>query len=169
MSQPAERTRNQIRWQRNKAGQRARQLAQRQPAELAPDFVHALEVERMKRGSWDAIRWAWNRPELNYWTSNGGPHWLRKYGGHWHAFAANVWAAIVELEAQLGPGKATPTRISRHLAMKGWLAGYKENTARIRVNRARATIIALEQAARNDPNAEFWLPFHCSNDDAGSN
>lgn len=168
MEQPVERSKQQIRWQRNKAAHRLRERAQRQPAQLSLDFLSALDKERRKRGSWEAIQWAWERPELDYWTSNGRPHWLRKYWGHWHAFVANVWAATIELEARLGSGQATPTRIARHLAMNCWLDGYTEATARVRVNNARATIVALEKAALDDPDAKFWLPFNSSNDNLAS-
>jgi hypothetical protein len=150
-------TKAQLRWRRNKRDQRAR-TAQVQ-AELSAEFLERVEVERLRRQSWEAYEWAWNHPDLNYFTSKGGAHWIALRGSRWHAFAADVWAATLEIEAGLGAGKATPTRISRYLEAKGRLHGYTTNSARVMVPRARFTIAALEQAAVNDPNAGFWLPF----------
>lgn len=166
MADDSEPSKAQLRWRRNKRDQRAR--AKPKPIELSSEFLKSIEAERAKRASYAARKWASDHPDLNYFTSKGGAHWVALRwselrwnewrGGHWHAFAADVWAATVEIEASLGSGKATPTMIARHLDAKNRLHGYTVNSARVMVPRARFTIAALEQAALNDPEAEFWLP-----------
>ncbi|MGE8134456.1 hypothetical protein ACQKO5_12660 [Novosphingobium subterraneum] len=126
------------------------------PVELSAEFLQRVETERAKRASLAARKWAWDHPDLNFFTPDGRQHWVKVHGDHWHAFAADVWAASVEIEASLGGGKATPTRIARHLEAKDRLHGYTVNSARVMVPNARLTIAALESAAACEPHAKFW-------------
>lgn len=153
------------RWNRNKKAQRARQRAAMLPSEPSAGFLMQVEAERIERGSTAAYNWARKQSSLNYWTSSGRHIWIRKRFGHWHKFVADVWAATVEIEARLGKAKTTPSRIALLLAEKKQLHGYNISSVRIRIYQARETIAAFETAAREHPEAQFWLAFNRRCDD----
>jgi hypothetical protein len=157
------REKQQARWRRNKADARARAKAVSIP--LAPEFVARVMEERDRRSDRRAYRWASDHPKLDYWTNGARQFWVNGHGWGirtWFAFVADVWAATILLEAEHGPGMATPTRIARRLSESGREHGYSPNSVRVMVYRARPFIAALEVAGAEDPDASCWQPFPAS-------
>lgn len=151
------RTKAQIRWQRNKEAQRKR--AQRKPVVLSQEFLEQVEtIRKMRQGLSALCEVLQSRPEFDVWTSKSRHLRVRMHKGYWFDFVADVWAATVLIEAELGAGKATPSRVAARLETQDRLHGYTAGSARVMVYRARETVAALEKAALADGDAGVWLP-----------
>ena len=89
-----------------------------------------------------------------------GHYFFKK--GSWEkavSFAADVWAASVLIDADLGRGAATPTRIAKKLSAMGRTHGYSNQSLRKMVYRARPRIDLLEEAILPTTGKPCWPPF----------
>jgi hypothetical protein len=102
----------------------ARVLAERDRRAVVPPHAQSLW-----RGSWYSKEGSWEQAT---------------------AFVADVWAATVLLEIQLGNGRATPTRVAEWLISNGRDHGYTASSLRSKVYQARERITVFER------HHEWW-------------
>lgn len=152
------------RWRRNKRDERARK-PKPAPAVLSPEFVVRVMAERDRRAA--AVQkldlWRWESEKVAVPTPQAkrlGRHILAGGG----VFAADVWAARILIEAELGAGKATPTRIAKHLSESGRWTRYRQGSLRTMVYKALGTArvkgtIEILESSLDDSGEPYWPEF----------
>lgn len=147
---PIDKEKQRARWLRNKRAQRER--AKQDVRVPSPKLLRMVRAERNRRVKFGL---------------QGSPAWRE---GHYFdkaalkkavTFAADVWEATVLIDYELGEGKATPTRIARHLADWGKDQGYSDQSLRKMVYVARDRIAYMESCADPaNPSRTVWEPFN---------